>query len=223
MEIPSELGVMTLPHATLFPQAMIPLYVFEPRYRRMLVDALENHRMFVVAMQRPGAKRESPVAVAGLGMIRVAVENKDGTSHLILHGLMRVKLEKTVRYKPYRTARIRPLVPETGDNVRLDALVGRIRDLVCERVKRGFEFPFSINTEKTPGMDDTANVVTAKDVVAYLERVRDPEQVADLVSCAMLAGSDERQEILETLEIEPRLQRLIQFLTKGSKSKRKKE
>jgi ATP-dependent Lon protease len=223
MEIPCELGVMTLPHATLFPQAMLPLYIFEPRYRRMLADALESHRMFVIAMQRPGSQRESPSKVAGLGMIRVSVQNKDGTSHLILHGLMRVQLEKTVRYKPYRMARIRPLMPERGDNVHVDALVARIRDLVSERVKMGFSFPFSINTENAAGKDDTTNVVTAKDVVSYLERVQDPEQVADLVSCAMLAGSDQRQEILETLEIEPRLRRLIHFLmTEAKKPKKKK-
>lgn len=212
MEIPCELGVMTLPHATLFPQAMLPLYIFEPRYRRMLADALESHRMFVVAMQKPNSKRESPAAVAGLGMIRVSVENKDGTSHLILHGLMRVKLEKSVRYKPYRMARIRPLMPERHENLQVDALVARVRDLVSERVKLGFNFPFSINTEKGSGGKDASNVVTAKDVMSYLQKVDDPEQVADLVSCAMLAGSDQRQEILETLEIEPRLQRLIQFL-----------
>ena len=74
---------------------------------------------------------------------------------------MRVQLEKTVRYKPYRMARIRPLMPERGDNVHVDALVARIRDLVSERVKMGFDFPFSINTEKAPGNDDTNNVVTA--------------------------------------------------------------
>lgn len=223
MEIPCELGVMTLPHATLFPQAMLPLYIFEPRYRRMLADSLASHRMFVIAMQRPGSKRETPAKVAGLGMIRVAVENKDGTSHLILHGLMRVKLEKTVRYKPYRTVRIRPLVPERGDNVHLDGLVARIRDLVSARVEKGFEFPFSIKSEKAPAGEDPTHVVTAKDVVSYLEKVQDPEQVADLVSCAMLPGSDERQEILETLEIEPRLRRLIHFLVNdrrpGKKSK----
>jgi ATP-dependent Lon protease len=212
---------MTLPHATLFPQAMLPLYIFEPRYRRMLADSLASHRMFVIAMQRPGSKRETPAKVAGLGMIRVAVENKDGTSHLILHGLMRVKLEKTVRYKPYRTARILPLVPERGENLHLDPLIAKIRDLVSARVERGFEFPFSIKSDQSPVGEDPANVVTAKDVVSYLEKVQDPEQVADLVSCAMLPGSDERQEILETLEVEPRLRRLIHFLMNDRKSGKK--
>src|SRR5207247_9842745 len=108
MKIPSGVPVMTLPNATLFPQALLPLYIFEPRYRQMLADALHSNRMFSVAMQKPGSTRESPSPVAGLGLIRVSVAHRDGTSHLILQGLTRVELQETLRYKPYRVQRIRP-------------------------------------------------------------------------------------------------------------------
>src|SRR5438094_7010303 len=101
MKIPREIPVMTLPKATLFPQALLPLYIFEPRYRQMLADALHSNRMFSVAMQRPGSSRETPSSVAGLGLIRVSVGHRDGTSHLILQGLARGELEDPVRYKPY--------------------------------------------------------------------------------------------------------------------------
>src|SRR6185503_18359482 len=100
---------MTLPNATLFPQALLPLYIFEPRYRQMLSDALHNSRVFAVAMRRPGSSRETPLPVAGVGLIRVSVRHKDGTSHLILQGLARVELEEVVQVKPYRVARVRPL------------------------------------------------------------------------------------------------------------------
>src|SRR5512140_1271838 len=109
MKIPREVPVMTLPNATLFPQALLPLYIFEPRYRQMLADALHSDRMFSVAMQKPGSARESPTPVAGLGLIRVSVGHRNGTSHLILQGLARVELEEAVRYRPYRIHRIRPL------------------------------------------------------------------------------------------------------------------
>ena len=42
MKLPSEVPVMTLPNATLFPQALLPLYIFEPRYRQMLADSLNS-------------------------------------------------------------------------------------------------------------------------------------------------------------------------------------
>src|SRR5512138_262509 len=102
MKLPCEVPVMTLPNATLFPQALLPLHIFEPRYRRMLADCLRSHRMFALAMQRPGRTRESPCTVAGLGLIRVSVEHSDRTSHLILQGLARVELGPARQYRPYR-------------------------------------------------------------------------------------------------------------------------
>src|SRR5438132_13531561 len=108
MKIPLEVPVMTLPNATLFPQALLPLYIFEPRYRQMLADALHSNRMFSVAIQKPGSERETPSTVAGLGLIRVSVGHRDGTSHLILQALARVDLAETVRYRPYRVERISP-------------------------------------------------------------------------------------------------------------------
>ena len=73
MDLPSEVPVMTLPNATLFPQALLPLYIFESRYRQMLADALHSNRLLSVAMRRPGSTRETPVEGAGLGLIRVSV------------------------------------------------------------------------------------------------------------------------------------------------------
>src|SRR3979411_1417729 len=118
MKIPSEVPVMTLPNATLFPQALLPLYIFEPKYRQMLSDALHSNRMFLVAMQRPGSTRELPSPVAGLGLIRVSVGHRDGTSHLILQGLARVELAEAVRYKPYRIQRIRGVETPPGAKVK---------------------------------------------------------------------------------------------------------
>src|SRR5208337_5533582 len=150
MKLPHEVPVMTLPNATLFPQALLPLYIFEPRYRQMLADALHSNRMFSVAMQRPGTTRETPSPVAGLGLIRVSVGHRDGTSHLILQGLARVELEEAVRYKPYRIQRIKPLKTPPCDNVTVDALVAKVRELLEERIQCGLLFSFpAMSPEKS--------------------------------------------------------------------------
>src|SRR5512141_819746 len=135
MKIPREVPVMTLPNATLFPQALLPLFIFEPRYRQMLADALHSTRMFSVAMQKPGSTRETPSSVAGLGLIRVSVGHKDGTSHLILQGLARVELQEAVRYRPYRVQRVRPLETPPCDSVKVDALIAKMRELLEERME----------------------------------------------------------------------------------------
>jgi len=223
MKLPREVPVMTLPNATLFPQALLPLYIFEPRYRQMLADALHTHRMFLVAMQKPGSTREIPSPVAGLGLIRVSVGHRDGTSHLILQGLARVELEQAVRYRPYRIQRIRPLQTPPCDNVTVDALVGKVRELLAERIELGLPFPFPVMA--TDKSDNAAGPpsVSPKEIMNYLDAITDPEQAADLVSCAVLPGAVERQAILETVHVEARLRRLIHFLLAEIRNKRKGE
>ncbi len=211
MKLPPEVPVMTLPHATLFPQALLPLYIFEPRYRRMLVDSLNSSRMFSVAMQQPGKRRGTPSPVAGLGLIRVSVGHDDGTSHLILQGLARVELAETVRYQPYRVQRIRPLASPPCNDVAVDALLAKVRELLEEWVELELPLPFPFSQGAKAGAAGQAEF-SPKEVLKYLDKLTDPEQVADLVSCAVLAGSVERQTILETVNLETRLKHLIHFL-----------
>jgi ATP-dependent Lon protease len=210
MKLPSEVAVMTLPNATLFPQAFLPLYIFEPRYRQMLVDSLNTSRMFSVAMQRPGRKRETPSTIAGLGLIRVSVGHQDGTSHLILQGIARVELAETVRTKPYRIQRIRPVKSPPCNAIAVDALVEKVRELMHDWVRLGLPFPFPAAAKtdfKAPPPG-----IPPKDVLDYLDALEDPDQIADLVSCAVLSGPLERQAILETVHLENRFKHLVHYL-----------
>lgn len=217
MKLPSEVPVMTLPNVTLFPQALLPLYIFEPRYRSMLADVLASHRMFAVAMRRPDRQRETPAPVAGLGVVRVSVEHKDGTSHLILQGIARVALAETVRNRPYRVVHIQPLAAKPCDSLAADALLARMRELLHERFTLGLPLPFPLLPQKQgakppPGF--------AKEVLGYLDSIADPEQAADLVSSAVLPNAIERQAMLETVDVESRLRRLIQFLIEDMRTHR---
>jgi len=214
---------MTLPKATLFPQALLPLYIFEPRYRQMLADALNSTRMFSVAMQRPGSSRESPSLVAGLGLIRVSVAHRDGTSHLILQGLARVELGEPIRYKPYRIQQIRPLETPPCDNVKVDALVAKVRELLERRIMLGLPFPFPIMAPEASQSASPPPSFSPKEILHYLDSIADPEQAADLVSCAVLPGAAERQAILETVDVEARLRRLIRFLLAEIRAKRQSD
>jgi ATP-dependent Lon protease len=225
MELPDAVPVMTLPSATLFPQALLPLYIFEPRYRQMLSDMLKTNRMFSVAMQNPGRKRETPCQVAGLGLIRVSVGHQDGTSHLILQGLTRVELVGTVRTRPYRVASIRPLQAPPNNTVAVEALVARVHELVEDRIRLGpFPFPFSaFKNSAAPKKKGSSGQkqFSPKEVLDYLESLKDADQVADLVSCALLPGGVERQTILETVNLEERLKHLIHFLMEEIRRARK--
>ena len=52
--LPCELPIFPLPNVVLFPAALLPLHIFEPRYRAMVADALEGDRQIGMVMLRPG-------------------------------------------------------------------------------------------------------------------------------------------------------------------------
>jgi len=212
MEMPDEAPVMTLPNATLFPQARMRLHIFEPRYRRMLEEVLHTRRMIVIAMRKPGSAREVPYTVAGLGLVSVCLQQPDGTSVLILEGLSRVELLQTVRRRPFLVSRIRPLPIPNRDSVTIDALMAKVRDLVTERIEQELPAPKS-GLKKAP----------VKEIVACLESLNDPNRVADLVSWSLLRGAAERQTMLETVEVEARLKHLIHFLMAEINQRRKRK
>lgn len=217
MELPSAVPVMTLPNVILFPQAMLPLHIFEPRYRRMLADVLASHRLFALAMQKHGHHRESPVAIAGLGLVRACVTNRDGTSNLVLQGLCRVRLGRALRYKPYRVHGIQPLTSARSHTSDIGALTAKLLNLVTERLELGFQLPSHLVQQLVPFDEKRAQDPTVtlpfKEIIKNLARLNDPEQLADLVSCTLLPAPEERQAILEAVDLENRLRCLICFLT----------
>jgi Lon protease-like protein len=182
-EIPSEAPVMVLPSTLLFPNALMPLYIFEPRYREMLQWALEHDRAFCVALRKPGVddavKDDDFFHTAGLGMIRACVTAKDGTSHLMLHGMARVRFDGFTKKKPFRIAKLALIPPQKAPPEDTAPLVAEIR-LLCERFR-------------DQGM--TENIET------FLFKMEDHDQLADAVAHSLVHEPLRRQEILE----EPRL------------------
>jgi Lon protease-like protein len=215
MQVPSEIPVMVLPNAILFPQAMLPLYIFEPRYRKMLSDVLDSHRMFSVALQKPGRNRETPSLVAGLGLVRASVGNRDGTSHLVLQGLARVRLAEPVRYRPYRVQKIRTLETTAYDSVVVDALAAKVLELVAVRLEQGSELPVHVLQQLSraeAAQPNESPMFSLNQIIQYLVSLENPDQLADLISCTLLPSPKQRQIILETPNLEERLKHLLRFL-----------
>jgi Lon protease-like protein len=105
------LPIFPLPGIVLFPGTILPLHVFETRYRAMLKDCLATHG--AVAMVRlvgggkPGAEGELPpiARVAGMGIVMEHQALPDGRSNILLSGRARVALEELPFVPPYRRAR----------------------------------------------------------------------------------------------------------------------
>ena len=188
---------MALPNAILFPQALLPLYIFEQRYRQMLSDCLAGERMFSVALLPKDSGSKStpkPYEVAGLGIIRAAIGKEDGTSNIILQGVSRVRICGFVKKKPYPIAHIEPLETLFANAVEPGRLAAKVSELLSTRAKLDMALP--------------------EHVAKYLVTMKDTDNLADLVSFSLLSDYYEKQEILETLDLRLRLQRLIELLDK---------
>jgi Lon protease-like protein len=98
--------IFPLPNVVLFPNALLPLQIFEPRYRKMTADVLEGERLIAMGLIRPEAmSTPQPLIheVMGLGKIIAHEKLKDGRYYLVLRGLARAKLlEEQQVDLPYR-------------------------------------------------------------------------------------------------------------------------
>lgn len=197
---------MILPSVTLFPGMMLPLYIFEPRYRSMLTDVLADNRMFAVAMQNPhDGYDEMPVEVGCLGMVRACVENPDGTSNLFLQGIVRVIINGKDEAAEYPVLEVEPVAPPSEPSIKSEALAIKVKELVNERY--GGLATKAPPTQLEPSMPDVR-----QQLADAISSVDSPAQLADMVTYALIADPVRKQEMLETLSIEDRLDKVIHFL-----------
>lgn len=212
---------MTLNNVILFPQAMLPLYIFEPRYRKMLAEVLAGNRLMAVALRREDRNRETPAGVAGLGLVRACVTRRDGTANLILQGVARIKLGKVVQYRPYRRHKAEPL-PLAGDtSLVVQALTAKVLELVEDRLQHGVEVAaHQIDTDNGKAREHGApfTVEAFHQALKQLAHLDDAEQLTDLVSATLLRDARQRQTILETTSLEDRLRHLVHFLQAGAET-----
>ncbi|MEO7100224.1 MAG: LON peptidase substrate-binding domain-containing protein [Luteolibacter sp.] len=200
IHLPERCGVMLLPDCTLFPHGGLPLFVFEPRYRKMLNDALEGDCFFAV-VKLLGDETKNPAdctaSVGTIGLVRASREQEDGTSQLLLHGVMRVRFTEWHLDRDYPFASIEPLIstfkPENQSLAAMKTLRGAVEDAIRplpEEVQSG--------------------------VFALLDRADDPGLMTDIVCQQFIHEANLRQKLLEMDLIGDRIPVICEFLRKAS-------
>ena len=119
ISIPNRVPIFPLPEVVLFPRAILPLRIFEPRYRRMTADALSSESIIATALLKPGFEPlyhslRAPIhLVIGISQIVASEQLDDGNFNILLRGVTRARIVKELAHKPYRVAHVRPLKPLT--------------------------------------------------------------------------------------------------------------
>ncbi|MES2440595.1 MAG: LON peptidase substrate-binding domain-containing protein [Verrucomicrobiota bacterium] len=200
IHLPERCGVMLLPDCTLFPHGGLPLYIFEPRYRKMLEDALEGDCFFAVARllgDEDGSPADYTAPVGTIGLVRASREQNDGTSQLLIHGVMRVNFTEWHDERPYPYASIEPVVsfftPETQAEAAMKTLRGAVEDAVRflpQEVQDG--------------------------VFALLDRADEPGLMSDIICQQFIHEADLRQELLELPSVGDRIPVICEYLRKAN-------
>jgi Lon protease-like protein len=105
------LPIFPLPNLVFFPNTRMPLHIFEPRYRKMVADALTRDKRCGIVLLRPGWETDYFGAPAihqfgTIGTIEQAVALDDGRYNILIHGDVRFRILGEVSADPYRTARV---------------------------------------------------------------------------------------------------------------------
>jgi Lon protease-like protein len=194
--LPDEVPVMPLPGAVLFPNALLPLYIFEPRYQEMLEQALKHDRMFSVTLIKPSCAEwhapEDFFHFATVGLIRACVGRGDGTSNLVLQGLQRVRFTSFEQEAPFPVAKIDIVESSDDTTVETEALGEKVLELYRKLKRVGRQLP--------PKVD------------RYLAQLGDLEMLADLIASTFVEEPLRRQKLLEEPSVNQRLRLLITFL-----------
>jgi uncharacterized protein len=193
-----SVAVFPLPKLVMFPGTLLPLHIFEQRYRDMLRDCLlRDDKLLAVTQLKPGWEPNydgSPAiySVAGVGVIEEHRHNPDGTYDIVLRALARVRLEEATpqreRYRQASAVVLRERTQEPVDRTELSAMIALATN-ISAIVKRALP-GFALQTTQDDG----------------------PGLLSDRIADQFVLDPEARQDLLETLDVGARLRALTAHL-----------
>ena len=187
-----EIPVFPLPSALLLPGVMLPLHVFEPRYKKMIEAVQEQGKLLAVAWARVEEGVLVPCKVACLGRVQILREYSGGRKDILVSGRTRVRLIEYIQEAPYRVARYEPLpmvgVPQASYAKRLHEL----KTAFARWIFLGFH--------------------DADRVIHYLNALHDLDGLANFIVYHFVGDLTSKQAYLEMDGLEEKTGRLLDFV-----------
>ncbi|MDX6662221.1 MAG: ATP-dependent Lon protease, partial [Solirubrobacterales bacterium] len=196
--LPDALPVLPLRETVTFPDTLTPLAVGQPRSIKLVDDVLNGNRQLVMAASRdpeldePGPDQVHRVGVAGV--VARMLKIPDGSIRILVQGQQRVRLDDFVAEQPYLVARISEMPDVIVQSAELQALT------------RNVQSTFSEIIEQIPYLPEELQLAVTN--------IDEPSALSHLIAGALRISMEEKQELLEEVDVAKRLRRLSEILAR---------
>ncbi len=195
-EVPPALPVLPLRETVPLPDALTPLAIGQERSVALVNDVLAGNRMIVMVASRD-AELETPgpdelYRVGVVGSIARMLKVPDGTLRILVQGGQRVRLDRFTQEQPYLVAQITELPDVVKQSTKLTALMRTVQDT------------FSRIVEEVPYLPE--------ELLLAVANVDDPSTLSHLIAGSLRLKTEEKQELLEEVDVTARLRKLVEGL-----------
>jgi Lon protease-like protein len=189
-----RLPIFPLPQVQLFPHALLPLHVFEPRYRAMVKDALAGTRLIAIAALEPGFEtdyhgRPNVRTIIGIGEVVGHEPLGDGRANILLRGVARAVIDHELppneSYRLVDASELSDAYPPTFDREGARDTLLLLSEQLARQLPSGGE--------------------TLRDLA---QAQPDASALVDVLASALVTDPDDRQALLETADVAARVDRV---------------
>lgn len=196
MDFPDALPLLILPGQVVFPMSLVPMRLSSKEDRLLMEDAIKGHRLLALVAQRPQANEERRLSdafeVGCIARILQMQHAPDGKLDVVAQAIRRFRVKGLVRQDPYLVVQVAPVEDVVNNPASLVPLT------------RTIKMQMSALIALHPSIPDGA-----QDIV---ENIEGPGFLADLVASNLSFPVEEKQVLLETLDVKERLKRLMRLL-----------
>ena len=195
-ELPASLPVLPLKETVVFPESMTPLAIGQERSIQLIDDVVGGDRLLVLVTVRDTdvPTFDDLYEIGTAAIVHKMIRVPDGTLRILVQGLRRVRLERRVLEEPYLVAEFVELPDLLEETKEVEALTRNVQGLFAQIVGLA------------PYLPDELQIAAAN--------VDDPSALCHLVASTLRLKTEEKQKLLELVDVEARLREVLLILSR---------
>jgi ATP-dependent Lon protease len=208
-KLPETLSILPLFDATLFPKMVLPLVVMQGESIQLIDEAMSKNRIIGLLVSKEkemksSYSREDLYDVGTSALILKMAKTEDNKAQLLVQGLSRFRIKEVIEEQPYLKVHVELLKEKEEKDKEIEALMSNLVGL------------FTRVVELSPGLQP--------EIAGMARSIKEAGTLADMITSSINATSEEKQKILETIDVKERLKEVtrltnyqLEILELGSK------